>query len=134
MPTFWAEKQMSEVVMTICLNSHGFWRRYRWFIVFFVTALMLDAISTVYFMRNTGSWQDEIHPVVALSSRVFGIVVGPFIGGLYKAVAAIVVTIYLKKLAAAIFTSAGVAYLLACAYNFWAVELYARNIIHWLPF
>jgi hypothetical protein len=124
---------MAEILSTIRSNRQDFWQRNQWFIGFFVIALTLDTMTTVYFME-LHSVQDEIHPVVRGFSLLFGGIIGPFIGSLYKAAAGTLVAVYLKKLAPVIFVAAGATYLFAAFYNVFAIDLYTSGYVRWLPF
>ncbi len=107
--------------------------RYGRFMLLFIAALVVDTASTVWFMAETGPG-DEIHPLVRMSSEVFGIVAGPIIGAAYKIIAVLIVTAYLRRFAEFILTISAVSYSLAACYNLWALDLYNNGLIGWLPF
>lgn len=109
------------------------WRSHRWLLVFFFAALFLDAISTVHFMQVTGP-EAEIHPAVRLFSHLFGTVMGPILSAFCKAIAMIVVLFYIKAFVPAILLFASMLSLFAFFYNLYAVDLYARGLLNWLPF
>ena len=75
----------------------------------------------------------EIHVAVAFVSRLFGPVVGPLIGGIAKIVAGIMVVIYCRKFAPYILLTASVISFWAAWYNIWGVNVYAANILKWIP-
>ena len=103
------------------------------YITAFVLALAVDTISTIHFMTLTGPEQ-EFHPVVRMAAYAYGPILGPILAALYKVISAMIVVLYWRKLAAPLFTTATVFYLLAGLYNYFAVKLYLEGVMPWLPF
>lgn len=104
-------------------NSVDFFPRFKWFLLFFFIGLILDAYSTVYFMRHSGV-RAELHPVVVFFSQHFGIYLGPFMGAAFKAIFAIMIAIYFRSLAHYLFLTASAIYFWAAWYSIWGVSLY----------
>lgn len=123
-------------ILTVQSNGQewrGFWNSHQKHIAAFVLALAVDTISTIHFMTATGPEQ-EFHPVVRMAGYVYGPVLGPVLAAFYKALAAVLVVIYSRKLAAPLFTIAAIVYLFAGFYNYFAVDLYLKGLMPWLPF
>ena len=79
-------------------NSRGFWGAYYWLIIIYLVSVFCDAFSTIHFMHKLGP-QAEIHLVIRRVSILFGDTIGPLIGALGKAVAGLLVAIYLRRFA-----------------------------------
>lgn len=110
-----------------------FWLSNQRYVVFFIAALAVDTLSTIHFMITAGPEQ-EFHPIVRIAAYTYGPVIGPILAAGYKALAAMIVVLYWRKLAALLFTTAAVFYLFAGLYNYFAVELYVQGLMPWLPF
>lgn len=110
-----------------------FWDSNQNYLTAFILALAVDTISTIHFITLTGPEQ-EFHPIVRVAAYTYGPILGPILAALYKAVAAMVVVLYCRKLAAPLLTVAAIFYLLAGFYNYFAVDLYLQGLMPWLPF
>ena len=110
-----------------------FWNSYQNYLTAFVLALAVDTISTIHFISATGPEQ-EFHPIVRIAAIVYGPVLGPILAAFYKTVAALIVVLYCRKLAAPVLTFAAIVYLFAGFYNYFAVDLYLKGLMPWLPF
>ena len=110
-----------------------FWDSNRKYLAAFLLALAVDTISTIHFIRITGPEQ-EFHPLVRVATCMYGPVIGPILAAFYKALAAMVVVLYWKKIAAPLFTVTAIFYLFAGFYNYFAVDLYLKGVMPWLPF
>lgn len=109
------------------------WQSCRWLVVLVIVALLLDAMSTIHFMQYWGP-EAELHPAVRLFSSLFGTVAGPILSALCKMIATLIVLFYLKSLAPVILFSVSVVSLFAFFYNLYAVDLYLKGVVPWLPF
>lgn len=116
------------VVAIIKRNSRGFFKKYRWFILFFTVGLLFDAISTTYFMHHQGI-QAEFHPMVMVLSVYCGIFWGPMLGAAIKAVACLALAIYFSQYAHYLFLAVTIVYLWAGWYNVWGVHIYTPYFI-----
>lgn len=96
--------------------------RYHLFILFYLLTLIADTISTSIFMRHLGA-ESEFHPLVALLSVQFGIIAGPILGAVFKAVGCFWITFTYQRFAVAIFLIASAGYLFATWYNIWGVYI-----------
>lgn len=116
------------------LNSKGFWRVYRWFIILFLISLLCDALSTIHFMLREGHPDSEIHLVIRMTARIFGPIIGPLVGFLGKAACGLLVCIYLRRWALYIFTPVIVLSFWAAWYNVWGWQTgYIPNIFRFIP-
>ena len=106
---------------------------YRVHLTAFTCALLVDTISTIHFMRDTGP-QDEIHPIVRLAALIWGPITGPILAAIYKFIAAILMIQICKPLTCPVLTVSTILYLLAGVYNYFAIEMYTSGLIGWLPF
>ncbi|MCK5271283.1 MAG: hypothetical protein KAJ52_01855 [Sedimentisphaerales bacterium] len=114
-------------------NLPGFWQANRWFIIFFIMALLCDAASTSYFMQRQGP-DVELHPVIRLVSQFMGPYLGPLLGFLGKAVAGLIIGLYLRKWAPYIFITVTIISFWAAWYNIWGHKLdYFPNIFNLCP-
>jgi len=113
-------------------NCRGFWKDYRWFVVVFVAAMFCDAGSTMHFMLREGP-EAEMHIVIRFVSEIFGPIAGPLIGATGKAVAGVLVGIYIRRFAAYIFVTASIISFWAAWYNMWGFRLYTPIIVQWFP-
>ena len=111
---------------------HLLWMSNHKYLTAFLLALTLDTISTINFMVTIGP-EHELHPLVRFAAAAWGPVMGPIVAALYKTIGALIVVLYWKKITQPLFTIATITYLLAGAYNYFAVELYTLGYIHWLP-
>ncbi len=110
-----------------------FWESHRKYVAAFLLTLAVDTISTIHFMTATGPEQ-EFHPVVRMAGYAYGPILGPVLAAFFKALAALIVVLYCRKLAVPLFTTASIVYLFAGFYNYFAVDLYLRGVMPWLPF
>ncbi len=113
-------------------NSVGFWTDNQWYIIIFTLAIFCDALSTTLFMVQLGP-DIEIHPIIRIASRVMGPYLGPLTGFMIKLLAGFYVTIYLRRWAKYIFTTAAIISFWAAWYNIWGtnIEGYTPNILEW---
>lgn len=109
------------------------WCAYQKHLTLFILALAVDTVSTIHFMSSTGPEQ-EFHPLVRIAAFAYGPFVGPILAAFYKLIAALIVVLYWHKYAAPILTTAALFYLFAAFYNYFAIELYLKGIMPWLPF
>ena len=114
-------------------NYHGFWKDYRFLIVVFVMTLLCDGVSTVYVLLGTGP-ESELHPIVRCVSRLLGIVIGPLLAAVAKALAGIVIAIYCRRFAAHLLITVSIISIWAAWYNMWGFKLYTAFIFRWFPF
>lgn len=118
----------------LALNAQGFFIKYRLFVGIFLLGLLADAISTIFFMLE---WQigpgGEIHPVVRWATMLAGPVAGPLFGAAFKAVAGLLVAIYLRHSARVILLSAGTVGLWAAWYHLWGYMLYEPLVLSLMP-
>jgi len=112
-----------DIALRFRSNSKGFWKQYKWLIIIFVTALICDCASTVYFMLHTGP-ESELHPGVQYASELLGPVAGPIIIMILKCIAGIAVSIYLRKYALYIFVAGSGIFFWAAWYNIWGSYMY----------
>lgn len=106
---------------------------YRTHLVAFTCALMVDTISTIHFMHISGP-QDEIHPLVRLAALAWGPITGPIAAAFYKLAAALIIVCFFRAIVRPVLTICTIFYLFAGVYNYFAVEMYTRGVISWLPF
>ena len=123
---------INSVVRKFLGNCHGFWDKYYLLIIIFIIALACDALSTIYFMSRIGV-DYELHPVIRFISELFGPILGPLMGAVGKAAAGITVSIYCRRFAFYILLAASIISFWAGWYNIWGVNLYAPNILKWIP-
>lgn len=113
------------------------WRQrlepYRAHLLAFTCALMVDTISTIHFMCITGP-EDEMHPIVRLAAMAWGPVTGPIAAAVYKLLVVMLIVFYFRPLVRPVLTVCTIFYLLAGIYNYFAVDMYTRGIVSWLPF
>ncbi|HOQ04996.1 MAG TPA: hypothetical protein PKY88_07280 [Anaerohalosphaeraceae bacterium] len=109
------------------------WGAYQKHLTLFILALAVDTVSTIYFMTSSGPEQ-EFHPLVRMAAFAYGPIAGPVLAAAYKLIAALIVVLYWHKFAAPILTTAAVFYLFAAFYNYFAIELYLKGLMPWLPF
>lgn len=124
---------MKRVIVRFCRNYEGFWPVYWWMVAIFCLALLCDGASTVHFMLHTGS-EAELHPVVALTSKILGPVLGPILGVVAKALCGILVAIYWRRIAFYLFFTASIISFWAGWYNIWGANLYVPRFLKWLMF
>ncbi len=98
-------------------NSIGFIYNHRIYIVLFIVAGILDAISTIYFMNKVGP-EYEVNTLIRTLVLDYGIVIGTIIGKAFQIVIGILTLVYLKQYAKYIFTLAIVLYVFAAISNF----------------
>jgi len=121
------------IVTKLKHNLLGFWQANRWFIILFIAALLCDAASTSYFMQHQGP-DAELHPVIRLTSQSLGPYLGPLLGFLGKAVAGLIIGLYLYKWAPYIFVTVTIISFWAAWYNIWGHKLnYFPNIFSLCP-
>lgn len=113
-------------------NSQGFWRKYFFVIIIFLAAVLCDALSTIHFMKKWGP-QAEIHPAIRWASMWFGDILGPLMGSLGKAIAGLLVAIYVRRFAIYILLTASIISFWAAWYNVWGYKIYEPNILYWIP-
>lgn len=101
-------------------NAHDFRQSNRIVLFIFFAGLIFDALSTVYFMHKVGI-TGEINPLVRILTQYIGIVAGPLIAALIKAVVCLAITFYYKKFAAVFLASIGLIYFFAGIYNIWSM-------------
>lgn len=124
---------MLMIVTKLKHNLRGFWQANRWFIILFIAALFCDAASTSYFMQRQGP-DVELHPVIRLVSQFLGPYLGPLLGFLGKAVAGLIIGLYLYKWAPYIFITVTIISFWAAWYNLWGYKLdYFPNIFNLCP-
>lgn len=109
-------------------NSIGFWPKFKWLVAIFILAILCDALSTIYFMRETGP-KAELHIGIQFISELFGTVIGPLIGMVLKTTAGIAIAIYLRKYAVYIFVAGIVISFWAAWYNLWGNEFYIPGLL-----
>ncbi len=114
-------------------NWEGFWRQWKFVIVVFYFALLLDAVSTIYFMRYEGV-EAEMHPMVNQMSRLCGPIAGPLLGAAFKGIAGIVVAVFWRRIAGFIFVTVSLISFWAAWYNLWGHRIYQPAIYSWWPF
>ena len=115
----------------IIKNFFFLWERYHWIIILFFLSLICDAASTIYFMLRDGP-SVEIHLAIRIVSNIFGPIVGPLIGAVGKAIAGIIVAIYLKRFAVYMLVAASIISFWAAWYNVWGCDIYLPNILKWI--
>ena len=114
-------------------NSRGFWKKYKWLIVIFALAIILDSCSTIYFMIAEGT-EIELHPAVRfLSTRILGPILGPVFSVICKVSAGIIVAIYCRKFAPYIFLAASIISVWAAWYNIWGYKIYTLHFLKYVP-
>ena len=113
-------------------NSRGFWGKYYWLTLIFVVSVLCDALSTIHFMRKWGP-EAEIHLAIRWTSMLFGNIIGPLIGAFGKAVAGLLVAIYLRRFAVYILITVSIISFWAAWYNVWGYKVYEPNILNWIP-
>jgi len=94
--------------------------------------MFCDAGSTMYFMLREGP-EAEMHIAIRFVSEIFGPIAGPLIGAVGKAVAGVLVGIYIRRFAAYIFVTASIISFWAAWYNMWGFRLYTPIIVQWFP-
>jgi hypothetical protein len=97
----------------------------------FILAVFCDAASTVYVMCGQGP-EAEMHIVIRFLSKALGPVAGPVLGAVGKAMAGLIVAVYLRRFAVYIFLTASVLSLWAAWYNIWGYKVYTPIIFKWL--
>ena len=121
------------IVTKLKHNLPGFLQANRWFIIFFIAALLCDTASTSYFMQRQGP-DAELHPVIRLTSQSLGPYLGPLLGFLGKAAAGLTIGLYLRKWTPYIFVTVTIISFWAAWYNIWGHKLdYFPNIFNLCP-
>ena len=120
------------VIETFKKNSHGFFEKYVWLISIFVVALLCDAASTTHFMLRS-SPPNELHPVVRMTSWLFGPIAGPLLGAVFKAASGITVSIYWRRATPYILTVTAFLSLWAAWFNIWGNKVYMPIFLHYVP-
>ncbi len=115
-------------------NAEGFWKTYWLLLILFLTALLADGLSTIYFMLGDGTDGTELHPAVSFAARVAGPVWGPIIGVIGKFFAGIIVAIYWRRIAWIILLVAITLSTWAAWYNLWGWQYYEPTVYLWWPF
>ena len=113
-------------------NVRMVWVDNRWFFIIFLAALLADMLSTIYFMRKFGP-ESEIHPVIRLLSRHFGVIAGPLLGFAGKALGGFIVAVFLGKWSRYLFVAATIISFWAAWFNIWGAKIiqHTPNILHW---
>jgi len=121
------------IVTRFHTNAAGFWRSYHRLILVFLVALLCDAWSTTRIMTTEGT-SDEIHPVVRFlsSPEIFGLVLGPLVAMILKAMFGITIAIYCRRFAVHILLASIIISLWAAWYNVCGRDLYYPRLLHWL--
>jgi hypothetical protein len=107
-------------------NSIAMWPAIHYFFALFAVALLCDAASTILVMTQLGPGI-ELHPVVRMLSYAAGPVAGPLLGAGFKAIGAIIITMYWRQFAAYVLSLASALYFMATCYNIWG--MYARVLV-----
>ncbi len=121
-----------KVIETFKKNSYGFFEQYAWLISIFVVALLCDAASTTHFMRRS-SPTNELHPIVRMTSLLFGEIAGPLLGAAFKAVSGIVVSIYWRRATPYILIVTAFLSLWAAWFNIWGSKVYMPLFLQYMP-
>lgn len=124
---------MDKIKERFIQNSGGFWSTHKWVLTLYAIALLADGISTIHFMLAEGT-ETELHPVVNITARITGPVLGPLISVLGKAIAGIIVAIYWRRITWIILLVVSVVSFWAAWYNTWGWQYYEPGIIKWWPF
>jgi hypothetical protein len=124
-------RSVKDIVERFHVNSEGYIREYRIFLVLTIIAAVADAASTIYFMLRAGP-HAEGHPAIRLVSTVFGPILGPIISKLFQLTVVVALTVYLRRLAIYIFIAVIVLYSWAAWYNVWGCDLYYPRLLDWL--
>jgi hypothetical protein len=122
----------NRIIQRLRDNSRGFWRKYYLVIMIFLAAVLCDALSTIHFMRKWGP-EAEIHLAIRWMSMWFGNILGPLIGALGKAIAGLLVAVYLRRFAIYILLAVSIISFWAAWYNVWGYKIYEPNILNWIP-
>ena len=113
-------------------NELEFWRAHSVLFCILVVALFCDGVSTCWFMTQD-CIEIELHPGVYAAAVMFGPIAGPLIAACGKVVAAIVVGLYFRKIAWAIYILATAVSFWAAWYNVWGCRIYTPAILEWWP-
>lgn len=119
-PSNLSDLSIDALVERIKINAVGFWDSHRFLIYFLIISIFCDTLSTVHFMSYLGA-HAELNPSVRLLSMLCGVVAGPFLGGILKAITCILVSIYYRRHAPSIFSITSAIYFWAAWYNIWGV-------------
>ncbi len=118
-------------------EAFRFWRTYRWLLALFIVAQLCDAASTACFMLYDAS-AEELHPVIALSARWFGPILGPLLGAVGKVAAVLIVGVYLQRFGRVVpfglLLAGTVLGFWATWYNMWGYAIYVPRFLTWLAF
>lgn len=114
-------RSIRDIVERFHVNSEGYIREYRIFLVLTVIAAVVDAASTIYFMLRT-SPDVEGHPAIRLISIVFGPIFGPIVSKLIQLTVIVALTVYLRHWATYIFVAVIILYTWAAWYNLWGCD------------
>ena len=124
---------MNMIIERFRSHAPGFWNTYRWLIILYIIALLCDALSTCHFMYF-GNPDSEIHLGIRIAAKIFGRILGPFIGFAAKAVLGILICIYLRRWTVYILTPVIILSLWAAWYNIWGWKTgYVPNIFRIIP-
>jgi len=124
-------KSLRNIIERFRLNWKDYIHDYRIYLILTFISALADAVSTVYFMRQTGP-EAEGHPAIRLLSWLLGPVLGPIFGKLCQLTAIIALTVYLRRQAPYIFIAVIILYVWAAWYNVWGCNLYYPRLFQWL--
>jgi len=114
-------------------HFYAFIRKHCFWIALYALALLCDTLSTIHIMLRAGT-DVEMHPIVGLVSRWLGPVWGPIVGFFGKLLGGILVAMYWRGVAAAIFLCASIISFWAAWFNLWGYQVYTPAIFDWWPF
>jgi hypothetical protein len=82
----------------------------------FVLTLAFDTLSTVLVVRQCGP-AIELHPVVRITSELFGPIAGPILGATLKALGMVLVIQYIQHVARFVLSVSAILYTGAACFN-----------------
>ncbi len=124
---------VGDIVTRFRENWTGYLRQYRFFLALLLLASLADMASTIHFML-VGGPEAEGHPVVRMLSRGVGPILGPILSKATQFLAAVAVTVFLRRWTLYILIPLIILYAWAAWYNVWGGNLYYPRLARLLEY